>query len=160
MAEELPHKFKTVPYAAFFKLWYYIQKELPDDLKKQLLTKVGKAIGEEFNAESIENIDQFLAAAKRFVVDEWGITDEANFESVVENGEVVKITDRLSSCKMCFGNTYFKLHDAGHPVCMFPHVMLAMLGKVRNKLGFKNLAFEEVKKPGPIGECIMTWRVK
>ncbi|NMC07485.1 MAG: hypothetical protein GYA24_19885 [Candidatus Lokiarchaeota archaeon] len=159
MAEELPTKFKTVPYSSFFKLWYFIQKELPEDVRKTVLMRVGRAIGNEFKPEGIETIDQFLAAATRFVVEEWGITDAANFEAVKEGDKIVRIIDKLNSCKMCFGNTYFKLHDQGHPECMFPHVMMAILGKVRAKFGFKNIAFENVKKPGPVGECIMTWRV-
>jgi len=159
MAEELPTKFKTVPYSSFFKLWYFIQKALPEDVRKTVLMKVGRAIGNEFNIEGINTIDQFLSAATRFVVDEWGITDSANFQAIKEGDTIVRIVDKLDSCKMCFSNTYYKLHDQGHPECMFPHVMLAILGKVRTKFGFKNISFESVRKPGPIGECIMSWRV-
>ncbi|MBN2153281.1 MAG: hypothetical protein JW839_17645 [Candidatus Lokiarchaeota archaeon] len=159
MAEELPTRFKTIPYSTFFKLWYFIQKELPEDVRKTVLAKVGRAIGNEFNAEGIETIDQFLAAATKFVVEEWGITDAASFQAIKEGDKVVRIVDTLNSCKMCFSNTYYKLRDQGDPECMFPHVMLAILRKVRIKFGFKNIGYEDVQKPGPVGECVMTWRV-
>ncbi len=159
MAEELLTKYKTIPFSNFFKLFYFIQKELPEDVRKTVLMKVGRAIGNEFNTEGIETIDQLLAAAKEFMVDEWGITDDADFQAVKEGGKVVKVVDKLNSCKMCFANTYYRLHDNGHPECMFPHVMLAILGKVRAKFGFKNIGLENTTKPGPVGECIMTWRV-
>lgn len=159
MAEELPNKFTTVPYSSFFKLWYYIQKELSEEERKNVVAKVGRAIGNEFNPEGITTIDEFFAAATKFLTEEWGIVDEAKFEAIEEDGKIVKIVDHLTSCKMCFANTYYRLQDAGHPTCMFPNVMLAILAKVRNIFGFKNISFEEVNKPGPVGECIMTWNV-
>ncbi|HME52750.1 MAG TPA: hypothetical protein VKM55_11070 [Candidatus Lokiarchaeia archaeon] len=160
MAEELPTSFKTIPYSSFFKLWYYIQKELTEDERKNVLAKVGRAIGNEFNAEGIETLDQLFEATTKFLIEEWGIVDEANFEAIEdENGKVVKIVDHLSSCKMCFANTYYRMHDSGHPACMFPNVMLAILSKVKAQFGFKNLAYETVNKPGPVGECEMTWKV-
>ena len=160
MAEDLPTSFKMIPFSSFFKLWYYIQKELSEDERKTVLAKVGRAIGNEFNPEGIETLDQLFDAVTKFVTEEWGIVDDAKLEAIEdENGKVVKIVDHLSSCKMCFANTYYKLHDAGHPACMFPNVMLAILSKVKNQFGFKNLAYESVNKPGSVGECEMIWKV-
>lgn len=152
--------FQTIPFPAFFKVWYHIQKEIPEDDKKKLLTRVGRAIGKEVNVEGVEDVSGFLTALKKFLEEEWAITEKADLEVVEENNDVVKVKCHMDACKMCFPNSHYKVADGGTPVCMFPHVVMGALGKVRSKFNFKNLAFDCVEKPGPVGECIMTWNVK
>ena len=158
--EKLPKQFETVPYSTFFKLWYAIQKALPSDSKGEILTKIGRTIGREFDEKGIETIDDFLTKLQQFLDQEWAITDNAKVGvKKDENGEIIKLTAKQDSCKMCYANTYYKLHDTGTPSCMFPQVMMGILSKVKNKFHFKNLRFEGVQKGG-VGECEMTWNVR
>ncbi|MFW9772883.1 MAG: hypothetical protein ACFFEO_12065 [Candidatus Thorarchaeota archaeon] len=156
----LPTRFETVPYSTFFKLWYALQKSLPVDKKTEILTKIGRTIGREFNADGIETIDQFLNKLQQFLEQEWAITDNAKVGIIRDgNGEILKITAQQDSCKMCYANTFYRFHDNGTPSCMFPQVMMGILSKVKSIFGFKNLRFEGVQK-GNVGECAMTWNVK
>ncbi|MEJ2248500.1 MAG: hypothetical protein P8Y70_01235 [Candidatus Lokiarchaeota archaeon] len=158
--EALPTSFDTVPYNTFFKLWYALQKALPEDQKPEILTRIGRTIGKEFNDEGIETIDDFLSHLKNFLETEWAITDHARVDVRRDaEGNVSKILAFQDSCKMCFANTYFRYHDYGTPACMFPQVMMGILSKVRNKFGFRNLRYEGVQKGG-VGECTMMWNVK
>ena len=158
--EKLPTLFETVPYSTFFKLWYALQKALPADKKGEILTKIGRTIGREFDETGIETIYDFLNGLQRFLEQEWAITNNAEVEFVRDqNGEVIKLKAKQDSCKMCYANTYFRFHDNGSPSCMFPQVIMGILSKVKNKFGFKNLRFEGVQKGG-VGECAMTWNVK
>ncbi|TXT63183.1 MAG: hypothetical protein BAJALOKI1v1_770001 [Promethearchaeota archaeon] len=155
----LPHRYETVPYNTFFKLWYALQKALPEDDKGEILTRIGRTIGREFNDEGIETIEDFLRQLRRFLEEEWAITDNARIDlSRDEEGNVSKILAMQDSCKMCFANTYYRYHDYGSPACMFPQVMMGILLKVRRKFGFKNIRFEGVNKGG-VGECAMVWNV-
>lgn len=156
----LPTRFDTVPYTTFFKLWYALQKSLPIDKKGEILTKIGRTIGREFNENGIETIDNFMKRLEQFLEQEWAITDNAKVEVVKdEHGEVVKLIAKQDSCKMCFANTYYKFHDNGSPSCMFPQVIMGILSKVKSKFGFRNLRYEGVQKGG-VGECTMMWNVK
>ncbi len=156
----LPTSFKTVPYSTFFKLWYALQKALPPESKGEILTKIGRTIGREFDDEGIETIEDFMKRLQLFLEQEWAITDNAKVEVVKDaNGEVIKLIAKQDSCKMCFANTYYKFHDNGSPSCMFPQVIMGILSKVKNKFGFRNLSYEGVQKGG-VGECAMTWNVK
>ncbi|MFW9785812.1 MAG: hypothetical protein ACFFFB_26240 [Candidatus Heimdallarchaeota archaeon] len=156
----LPTRFETVPYSTFFKLWYALQKSLPVDKKTEILTKIGRTIGREFNADGIETIDQFLNKLQQFLEQEWAITDNAKVGIIRDaNGEILKIIAQQDSCKMCYANTFYRFHDNGTPSCMFPQVMMGILSKVKSIFGFKNLRFEGVQK-GNVGECAMTWNVK
>lgn len=156
----LPNRFETVSYNTFFKLWYALQKALPTDKKDEILTKIGRTIGKEFNEEGIETIEEFLKRLREFLEQEWAITDNAkvNIKRDVE-GNVVKLLAYQDSCKMCFANTYYRYHDFGSPSCMFPQVMMGILSKVKKKFGFRNLRFEGVQKGG-VGECAMQWNLK
>ncbi len=155
----MPKRFEVVPYSTFFKLWYALQKALSPEEKAEIFTKLGRTIGKEFDPQGIENIEDFLVHVKDFLTKEWPITDNADLRAVVdENGAVTKIAVKQDSCRMCFANTYYKLHDHGAPSCMFPQVMLGILAKVKNKFHFKNLRYEGVEK-GRVGECTMTWNV-
>lgn len=157
--KDLPHKFKTVPYSTFFKLWYALQKSLPESQKGTILTKIGRTIGRQFSTDGIETLEDFSTKLKEFLEQEWAITDNAKIELVKnEDGVVEKVIAKQDSCKMCFANTYYKHHDHGSPSCMFPQVMMGILSKVRRKFGFKNLRYEGVLKGG-IGVCAMTWNV-
>ena len=157
---DLKTRFDTVPYSTFFKLWYALQKSLPSDTKDEILTRIGRTIGKEFNAEGIETIDEFLRRLREFLEHEWAITDNANVEIVRDReGNALKLIAKQDSCKMCFANTYYRFHDNGSPSCMFPQVMMGILSKVRNKFGFRNLRYEGVQKGG-VGECAMTWNVR
>lgn len=157
---KFPTRFDTVPYSTFFKLWYALQKALPADQKGAILTKIGRTIGKEFDETGIETINDFLIRLQEFLEKEWAITDHAKVDiKKDENGEVIKIIAKQDSCKMCFANTYYHLHDNGSPSCMFPQVMMGVLSKVKHKFGFKNLRFEGVQK-GDVGECAMQWNVK
>ena len=156
----LPTQFGTVSYSTFFKLWYALQKALPADKKEEILTKIGRTIGKEFNEEGIETIEDFIRRLREFLEREWAITDNAKVDVKRDaEGNVVKILAYQDSCKMCFANTYYRYHDFGSPSCMFPQVMMGILSKVKNKLGFRNLRFEGVQKGG-VGECAMQWNVK
>ncbi|MFX1344622.1 MAG: hypothetical protein ACFFBC_00420 [Promethearchaeota archaeon] len=156
----LPTRFDTVPYTTFFKLWYALQKSLPIDKKGEILTKIGRTIGREFDENGIETIDNFMKRLEQFLEQEWAITDNAKVEVVKdEHGEVVKLIAKQDSCKMCFANTYYKFHDNGSPSCMFPQVIMGILSKVKSKFGFRNLRYEGVQKGG-VGECTMMWNVK
>jgi predicted hydrocarbon binding protein len=158
--EKLPRQFETVPYSTFFKLWYAVQKSLPSDKKGEILTKIGRTIGKEFNEEGIETIEGFLERVQQFLEQEWAITDVAKVDVEIDkNGEVLKLLVTQNSCKMCFANTYYKFHDTGDPSCMFPQVIMGILSKVKNKFGFKNLRFADVQKGG-VGECQMVWYLK
>ncbi|MFX0155088.1 MAG: hypothetical protein ACFE9Q_11225 [Candidatus Hodarchaeota archaeon] len=156
----LPTRFEKVPYSTFFKLWYALQKALPIDKKDEILTKIGRTIGKEFNEEAVETIDDFLRQLREFLEQEWAITDNAKVD-VKRDGEgnVTKILAYQDSCKMCFANTFYRYHDFGSPACMFPQVMMGILSKVKNKFGFRNLRFEGVQKGG-VGECSMQWNVR
>ena len=155
----LPTRFDTVPYNTFFKLWYALQKALPAEKKNEILTKIGRTIGKEFNENGIETIDDFLQRLREFLEQEWAITDNAKVNvKRDEEGKILKILAYQDSCKMCFANTYFRFHDFGSPACMFPQVMMGILSKVKNKFGFRNLRFEGVQKGG-VGECAMQWNV-
>jgi hypothetical protein len=157
---KLPQQFETVPYSTFFKLWYALQKALPADKKGEILTKIGRTIGREFEDAGIVTFNDFLNALRRFLEQEWAITNNAEVDFVKdENGEVIKLLAKQDSCKMCFANTYYKFHDNGSPSCMFPQVMMGILSKVKSKFGFKNLRFDGVQKGG-VGECTMTWNVR
>ncbi|MFX0017248.1 MAG: hypothetical protein ACFFAK_16995 [Promethearchaeota archaeon] len=158
--KDLPTRFETVPYSTFFKLWYAIQKALPPNKKDEILTKIGRTIGREFNEKGIETIDDFMTRLQHFLEQEWAITDNAKVEIVKnENGEIIKLKAKQDSCKMCFANTYYKFHDNGSPSCIFPQVIMGILSKVKNKFGFRNLRYEGVQKGG-VGECAMSWNVK
>jgi predicted hydrocarbon binding protein len=155
----LKTRFETVPYNTFFKLWYALQKSLPEDQKAQILTRIGRTIGKEFDDEDLEDIEDFLDRLREFLEKEWAITDNAKIDIVKDQeGNITKLKAKQDSCKMCFANTYYKFHDYGSPSCMFPQVMMGILSKVRRKFGFKNLRFEGVQKGG-VGECAMTWNV-
>ncbi|MFX1274153.1 MAG: hypothetical protein ACFFBP_00725 [Promethearchaeota archaeon] len=157
--KNLPTQFETVPYSTFFKLWYAVQKSLPPEKKGEILTKIGRTIGREFNDEGIETIDDLMARLEQFLEQEWAITDNAKVETIKDdNGQVLKLIARQDSCKMCFANTYFRYHDHGNPSCMFPQVMMGILSKVKSKFGFRNLRYEGVQKGG-VGECAMMWNV-
>jgi len=157
--ENLPKRFDSVPYNTFFKLWYALQKALPEDQKSEILTRIGRTVGREFNTKGIETIEDFLNGLRLFLEDEWAITDNAQVD-IKKNaqGEVSKVIAKQDSCKMCFANTYYRYHDYGSPACMFPQVMMGILSKVRHKFGFRNLRFEGVQK-GRVGECAMVWNV-
>ena len=156
----LPTSFETVPYSTFFKLWYALQKALPPESKGEILTKIGRTIGREFDVEGIETIEDFMKRLRLFLEQEWAITDNAIVEFVKDaNGEVIKLIAKQDSCKMCFANTYYRFQDNGSPSCMFPQVIMGVLSKVKNKFGFRNLRYEGVEKGG-VGECAMTWNVK
>ena len=156
----LTTRFETVPYSTFFKLWYALQKALPPDKKGEILTKIGRTIGREFEIEGIQTIDDFKSRLEQFLEQEWAITDNAKVEIMKdENGEIVKLKAKQDSCKMCYANTYYKFHDNGNPSCIFPQVIMGVLSKVKNKFGFRNLRYEGVQK-GDVGECAMTWNVK
>ncbi len=158
--ETLPKQFETVPYSTFFKLWYALQKSLPPDKKGEILTKIGRTIGREFDDTGIENIHDFLNGLQRFLEQEWAITNNAEVDVVRDNnGEVIKLKAKQDSCKMCYANTYYRFQDNGSPSCMFPQVIMGILSKVKNKFGFKNLRFEGVQKGG-VGECAMTWNLR
>ncbi|MBD3195734.1 MAG: hypothetical protein GF317_11800 [Candidatus Lokiarchaeota archaeon] len=158
--KELPKRFDTVPYNTFFKLWYALQKALPKDQKPEILTRIGRTIGKEFDVEGIETMDDFLKKLKNFLETEWAITDNARIDVKRNNeGEVTKIIAFQDSCKMCFANTYYRMHDYGSPSCMFPQVVMGILTKVRNKFGFRNMRYEGVQKGG-VGVCTMAWNVK
>ena len=158
--EKLPKQFETVPYSTFFKLWYALQKALPPDKKGEILTKIGRTIGKEFDGEGIETINEFLNRLQQFLEQEWAITNNAEVDIIRDkNGEVIKLRAKQDSCKMCAANTYYKFRDNGSPSCMFPQVIMGILSKVKNKFRFKNLRFEGVQKGG-VGVCEMTWNVK
>lgn len=158
--EKLPKQFETVPYSTFFKLWYALQKALPPDKKGEILTKIGRTIGREFDGEGIETINEFLNRLQQFLEQEWAITNNAEVDIIRDkNGEVIKLRAKQDSCKMCAANTYYKFRDNGSPSCMFPQVIMGILSKVKNKFRFKNLRFEGVQKGG-VGVCEMTWNVK
>ncbi|NHJ25397.1 MAG: hypothetical protein EAX89_12520 [Candidatus Lokiarchaeota archaeon] len=157
---KLPTQFDTVSYSTFFKVWYALQKAIPHEQKGEFFTKIGRSIGNEFDDEGIETIDAFLEKLQQFLEKEWAITDNAkvDFQKDAE-GNVVKLLAKQDSCKMCYANTYYRLHDNGSPSCMFPQVIMGILNKVRRKFGFKNLRFEGVQK-GRVGECAMTWNIR
>jgi len=158
--EKLPKQFETVPYSTFFKLWYAIQKALPPDKKGEILTKIGRTIGREFDEEGIETIDDFLIRLQQFLEQNWAITDNAKVEVIKDkSGTVMKLIAKQDSCKMCYANTYYRFHDSGTPSCMFPQVIMGVLSKVKNKFGFKNMRYEGIQKGG-VGECAMTWNIK
>jgi predicted hydrocarbon binding protein len=158
--KKLPTQYETVPYSTFFKLWYALQKALPPDKKGEILTKIGRTIGREFDDKGIETMNDFLNGLQRFLEQEWAITNNAEVDVIRdENEEVIKLSAKQDSCKMCYANTYYKFHDNGSPSCMFPQVIMGILSKVKNKFGFKNLRFEGVQKGG-VGECAMTWNLK
>ena len=157
---ELKTRYETVPFSTFFKLWYALQKSLPPDKKEEILTRIGRTIGREFDNEGIETIDDFLRRLRQFLEQEWAITDNAKVDILRDgDGNIIKLIAKQDSCKMCFANTYYRYHDNGSPSCMFPQVMMGILSKVKNKFGFKNLRYEGVQKGG-VGECAMTWNVK
>jgi hypothetical protein len=158
--KDLSTRFDTVPFSTFFKLWYALQKALPPDKKGEILTKIGRTIGKEFDDSGIESIDDFMNRLQQFLEQEWAITDNAKIEVLLdENGNIEKLIARQDSCKMCFANTYYRFHDNGSPSCMFPQVIMGVLSKVKNKFGFRNLRYEGVQKGG-VGVCAMTWNVK
>jgi len=157
--KSLPTRYKTVPYSTFFKLWYALQKAIPHEKKGEFFTKIGRTIGKEFDEEGIETVDEFIEQLQQFLEEDWAITDNAKVElQKDENGNAIKLLAKQDSCKMCYANTYYKLHDFGTPSCMFPQVIMGVLNKVKRKFKFKNLRFEGVQKGG-VGECAMTWNL-
>ena len=123
--EKLPKQFETVPYSTFFKLWYAVQKSLPSDSKGEILTKIGRTIGREFDEKGVETVDDLLTKLQQFLEQEWAITDNAKVGFIKNNnGELIKITAKQDSCKMCYANTYYRLHDSGSPSCVFPQVIM------------------------------------
>jgi predicted hydrocarbon binding protein len=156
---ELPKRFDTVPYNTFFKLWHALQKSLPPTQKQEILTRIGRTIGRDFDDEGIDTIEDFLNRIRKFLEEEWAITDNAKLDiQRDEEGKVTKILAKQDSCKMCYANTYYRYHDYGSPACMFPQLMMGILSKVKRKFGFRNLRFEGVDKSGA-GECAMVWNV-
>ena len=138
----------------------YLAKSYPSWAKGEFFTKIGRAIGNEFDDEGIETVEAFLSRLQEFLEKEWAITDNAKvaFQRDTE-GTVIKLLAKQDSCKMCYANTYYRFHDNGSPSCMFPQVIMGVLTKVRKKFGFKNLRFEGVQKGG-VGECAMTWNLR
>lgn len=158
--KKLPTQYETVPYSTFFKVWYALQKAIPHEQKGEIFTKIGRTIGKEFNAEGLSTEDEFIDRLQRFLEKEWAITDNAKVElQRNEHGDVIKLLAKQDSCKMCYANTYYKLHDSGSPSCMFPQVIMGVLSKVKRQFGFKNLRFEGVQKGG-VGVCAMTWNLR
>ncbi len=158
--KNLPKQFETVPYSTFFKVWYALQKAIPQDQKGEIFTKIGRTIGSEFDEGGIETVDEFLDRLQLFLEKEWAITDNAKVDlQKDEDGNVIKLLVKQDSCKMCYANTYYKLHDSGSPSCMFPQVIMGVLSKVKKKFSFKNLRFEGVQKGG-VGECAMNWNLR
>ncbi|MBD3188342.1 hypothetical protein GF325_16020 [Candidatus Bathyarchaeota archaeon] len=156
---QLPRRFDTIPYATFFKLWYALQKALPEDEKPAILTRIGRTIGKQFDDSDIETIEDFLSSLQRFLEVDWAITDNARVEIIKDDtGEPVKLVAKQDSCKMCFANTYYRHVDGGSPSCMFPQVMMGVLSRVRRKFGFKKLRYEGVQKGG-VGVCQMSWNL-
>jgi hypothetical protein len=156
---DLPGKYSSILYSTFFRLWYHVQRGIPPELRGEVLSRIAKSLSQDFNPEGITTIDEFLEAARRFLVDEWGITDEANLEAETdEDGMVVRITYHMNTCKFCAANTYYKLVDEGAPSCMMPQVMLGILSRIKDTFHFRNLGFETVNKAG-VGDCTMAWRV-
>lgn len=68
--QDLPTRFETVPYSTFFELWYALQKSLPPDKKGEILTRIGRTIGREFDDEGIETINDFLNRLEHFLEQE------------------------------------------------------------------------------------------
>jgi hypothetical protein len=137
-----------------------LQKAIPHEQKGEIFTKIGRAIGKEFDDEGLENLEEFEERLQRFLEKEWAITDNAKVSlQRNDDGEAIKLIAKQDSCKMCYANTYYKLHDSGSPSCMFPQVIMGVLSKVRRKFGFKNLRFEGVQKGG-VGQCAMSWNLK
>ncbi len=146
-------------YSTFSKLWYALQKALPPNEKNEILTKIGRTIGKEFDETGIETTDDLLYEIKRFLEEDWAITDNAKVDFIKnEKGRIMKVIAKQDSCKTCFANTYFRYHDNGSPAYMFPQVMMGILSKVKKKFGFKNLRFEGVSKGG-VRMCAMVWNV-
>jgi hypothetical protein len=158
--KNLPRRFETVPYSTFFKIWYALQKAIPNEQKGEIFTKIGRSIGNEFDDEGIETIDKFLDRLKLFLEKEWAVSDNATVDFEKDkNGDVVKLLAKQDNCKMCFANTYYRFHDNGSPSCMFPQVIMNILNKVKKKFEFKNLRYENIQKD-KIGECAMTWNLR
>jgi len=65
--KNLPKRFETIPYSTFFKVWHALQKALPPDKKQELLTKIGRTIGQEFNDQGIETTEDFLIELQKFL---------------------------------------------------------------------------------------------
>ncbi len=158
--EELPQAFDQVPYSLFFKVWYHLQRELRPEDREKSFTKVGRGIGKEFNPDGIETAEEFAEALREFLVNDWGLTQNAQVEILYDGPYVSEIEVHLQDCRMCAANNYFKLADGGEPTCMFPPVIMGTLSQIRKKFGFKNIRFDAVEKPGPVGECIMTFGVR
>lgn len=158
--KNLPMRFETIPYSTFFKVWYALQKALPPDKKEEILTKIGRIIGNEFDDKGIETTEDLLNRIRSFLEQDWAITDNAKVAfKRDEHGTVIKLLALQDSCKMCFANTYYRFHDNGSPSCIFPQVMMGILLKVRKKFGFKNIRFEGVQKED-VGVCAMTWNLR
>ena len=137
-------------------IWYHLQKDLPESQRKDAIMKIGRGIGKEIDTSTIDTIEDFISVVKEFLVNEWKITEKANI--TWDQGEDgIKVKCHMDACKMCFANSHFKTSDGGTPTCLFPQVMMGALTKARSKLKFRNVAFDCVDKPGPVGECIMTF---
>ncbi|MHA1792701.1 MAG: hypothetical protein ACTSVI_08660 [Promethearchaeota archaeon] len=156
-AEELMKKFETIPFTAFFKVWYHIQKDIPEEKRKDVIMRIGRGLSKEINLKNVETIDDFFNAIKKFLVEDWAITDRFTIEKIEIDDKVAKVKCTMDSCKMCFPNSYYKKKDDGSPTCMFPQIMMGALSRVKNKFKFKNVAYDCVEKPGPVGYCIMTF---
>ena len=96
--KNLPKQFETVPYSTFFKVWYALQKAIPQDQKGEIFTKIGRTIGSEFDEGGIETLDEFLDHLQLFLEKEWAITDNAKVDfQKDEGGKFIKLVVKQDS---------------------------------------------------------------
>ncbi|MHA1700214.1 MAG: hypothetical protein ACTSWN_15330 [Promethearchaeota archaeon] len=80
MFEDLPKRFETFSFSAFFKIWYHFQKDIPEKTRQSALIRVGRGLAKEINFTGIDSVEDLFEALKGFLENEWAITDSVSFK--------------------------------------------------------------------------------
>jgi hypothetical protein len=147
---------EQMPYNMFKITWMAIQKALSVEDAKKVFPQLGKELAEQFPVDNVTDADSLASALKAFLEEGFGMVTSVDIEN---DGHTLSFHN--NGCYFCPANTALK-HEGKVPTCIFPPLVLNILQRARKEapaLGLKNLKFGESQKPGPVGECIMTFNI-
>lgn len=135
----------------FVKRYHYALVKSQGDRLENLKSKIGSTWAEEFSRKEgrIEDIKEFARAYEDYLVRDLNFCEEAKVEG--SDGEM---TVDVRGCHICFGNE--ELRKEGSPT-MCPIIPTGLFS-LRRVAG-KNASLSRVDKPGPVGECRITYKV-
>ncbi len=146
----------SMPYNLFKTTWKALQKTLGKEDAQKVFARLGPEIARLFPADQVTDMESLAAAVKKFLEEGFGMMTKVE---VTNDGKTLNFHN--VGCYFCGPNTELR-HEGGVPTCLFPSIVLHILQETRSiapTLKFKNLKFQESKKPGPIGECVMKFSI-